>query len=128
MSGPETSIEAVGGDGGSEVVRVAFVDRPPYRITATRESGVVRSYAGSNLFVCLTKLRKDLDAEGLLRCCQGARADRFVYTFTPGARRVNRETVDIFAPAPAEIVVGPAEQRAAILAFHGLPDTGWEPE
>ncbi|MFD5319545.1 hypothetical protein [Streptomyces sp. NPDC127098] len=122
-------------------MRVVFVDRPPYRITAARESGVVRSYAGSNLFVCLTKLRKDLDAEGLLLCCQGARADvtlsgmeaqmtggRFVYTFTPGARRVNQETVDIFAPAPAGIVVGPAEQRAAILAFHGLPDTGWEPE
>ncbi|UED87585.1 hypothetical protein [Streptomyces profundus] len=136
----QVSIKAAGPDGRRETVRLTHSDQPPYAITLHRAAGGDETYEGSNLFVCLTELRKELERDGLLLCCQGARGDvtpsglesqmtggRYVYTFTPGERQVNQEYVDIFAPAAYEDVVTVAEQRAAVLAFHGLPDTGWEP-
>ncbi|MGW1376066.1 hypothetical protein ACWD6P_17555 [Streptomyces sp. NPDC002446] len=51
---------------------------------------------------------------------------RFSYTFDAAAGGINKEMVDIFAPAKLEEVVTTAVQRAAIFAFFGIEDRGEE--
>ncbi|MFE1174373.1 hypothetical protein [Streptomyces sp. NPDC058773] len=51
---------------------------------------------------------------------------RFPYTFDAASGRVNKEVVDIFAPAKLEEVVTTAVQRAAIFDFYGIEDRGEE--
>ncbi|MGW3008019.1 hypothetical protein ACWC9R_04140 [Streptomyces sp. NPDC001219] len=88
---------------------------------------------------CLRKLRKELEGEGLLLCCQGDRPDvtlsgmqgqreggRYSFTFEEESGRMKTETVDIFAPATRDEVVTTAVRRAAIFAFHGIEDRGDE--
>ncbi|GGX68664.1 hypothetical protein [Streptomyces hiroshimensis] len=120
-----------------EVVSVEPSDARPCRLTVFRGGdgghGVV--YSGDNLFACLLALRRDLERDGLLLCCQGARRDvtssgmqaqmaggRYVYKFDRASRTVNEETVDILAPAGPEDVVSVEEQRAAIFDFYGIRD------
>lgn len=62
----------------------------------------------------------DVTPSGLLNGMSGGRR---VYTFVPGAGRVDEETVDIFAPARADQVVTVEEQRVAVFRLHGLPDS-----
>lgn len=129
------------GEGGSraEVVILRFTTADPYQLTALRKGHPEVTYSGSHLTHCLRKFRKDLEAEGLLLCCQGARVDvtlsgmqaqmeggRFPYTFDAESGRVNKEVVDIFAPAKLEEVATTAVQRAAILDFYGIEDRGEE--
>jgi hypothetical protein len=80
-------------------------------------------------------IRRHLEAKGRLLCCQGARADVWpsglLRQFTDGrcAYVLERdrggrplEEVDIFSPAPAQLVVTVAAQERAVRAFHGLPE------
>ncbi|WP_049566705.1 hypothetical protein [Streptomyces sp. SBT349] len=138
---PDVVLDAVADDHRREAVEIAYSEEPPFVLRLRRGPDAAPvSFEATNLFAGLTKLRAHLEADGLVLCCQGARPDvtpsglenqmsggRYVYTFTPGTRAVNQEYVDIFAPAAREDVVTVAEQRAAVLAFHGLPDTGWQP-
>ncbi|MGW2331546.1 hypothetical protein ACWC5C_38145 [Streptomyces sp. NPDC001700] len=131
------SLIAKRGDGFTQTVDLTFSTSPPHSIQMTRAGHAPVSYEGDHLTACLRKLRKDLEAEGFLLCCQGARPDivlsgmqaqmtdgRFAYTFNPASRTINDETVDIFAPASAEDVVTTDEQRAETFRFYGLEDRG----
>ncbi|MEV6334606.1 hypothetical protein AB0M12_07800 [Nocardia vinacea] len=83
---------------------------------------------------CLLAVREYLEERGRLLCCQGARPDvwpsgmlrqfdngRRAYVLDHDRRGAELEVVDIFAPAPAEMVVSVLEQGKAVFAFHGLP-------
>lgn len=85
----------------------------------------------------LLAVRAYLEERGQLLCCQGARPDvwpsgmlrqfengRRAYVLDHDQRGGELETVDIFAPAPAEVVVSVVEQGKAVFAFHGLPWRG----
>ncbi|MFX4294924.1 hypothetical protein [Streptomyces bohaiensis] len=95
-------------------------------------SGHWKSFAGSNLFKCLLSARIDLEKEGLLLCCQGARADvfpsgmqqqvdngRFAAVLSRSAKE--REIVDIFAAAKPSQVTSVEGQRVAVYRFFNLP-------
>ncbi|WP_449478392.1 hypothetical protein [Streptomyces abikoensis] len=129
------TLECVQGGEVVEVVTVMADNVSPCQLAAVRGNGATVAYSGHSLFACLLEFRKDLERDGLLLCCQGARRDvvnsgmqsqmsggRLVYTVDMGARRVNDETVDILAPARPEDVVTVAQQRAAIFAFFGIHD------
>lgn len=86
---------------------------------------------------CLIAIREHLEEQGRLLCCQGARPNvwpsgmlrqfdngRQAYILDPDRRGAEFEVVDIFAPAPAEMVVSLLEQRKAVFAFNGLPWRG----
>ncbi|MGY0236006.1 hypothetical protein [Longispora urticae] len=112
--------------GEPSVARVEWVDQ-----------GVVFGTVDDDYLSCLVALREVLEARGLLLCCQGARPDvwpsgmlrqfengRRAYVLDPERRGEELEMVDIFAPAPAEFVVGVLAQGKAVFAFHGLPWPG----
>ncbi|WP_459960239.1 hypothetical protein [Nocardia sp. IFM 10818] len=86
---------------------------------------------------CLLAVREYLEERGWLLCCQGARPDvwpsgmvrqfdngRRAYVLDRDRRGAEFEVVDIFAPAPADMVVSVVEQGKAVFAFHGLPWRG----
>ncbi|WP_225726954.1 MULTISPECIES: hypothetical protein [unclassified Nocardia] len=86
---------------------------------------------------CLVAVREYLEERGRLLCCQGARPDvwpsgmlrqfengRRAYVLDRDRRGAELEVVDIFAPAPAEMVVSVLEQGKAVFAFYGLPWRG----
>ncbi|MGW2185584.1 hypothetical protein [Streptomyces sp. NPDC001719] len=121
----------------AEVIFISPSDAPPYELKVFRGDGSEASYPGDNLFACLLNLRRELEGQGLLLCCQGARRDvtnsgmqaqmtggRFIYTFDAGSRKVNEETVDILAPARLDEVVTVEEQRVAIFDFLGIAARG----
>ncbi|WP_156095003.1 hypothetical protein [Nocardia lijiangensis] len=85
----------------------------------------------------LLAVREYLEERGLLLCCQGARPDvwpsgmlrqfengRRAYVLDRDRRGEELEVVNIFAPAPAAMVVSVLEQGKAVFAFHGLPWRG----
>ncbi|MBT2383504.1 hypothetical protein [Streptomyces sp. ISL-11] len=122
-----------------ESIEVKASSEPPYELAVRRDGGDEVVYPGDNLFACLINLRRDLERDGILLCCQGARRDvinsglqaqmtggRFVYTSNALSRTVNEETVDILAPARPDEVVTVAEQRAAIFDFFGISDRSGE--
>lgn len=109
----------IGGD--SSATRIALLD-----------AGSLTEFSGTDHLDCLVQVRRQLEREGRLLCCQGARPDvhpsgqlrqfthgREAYVRPPEGRGEIRETVDVFAPAAPAEVVSLEEQRAAILgAFH----------
>lgn len=85
----------------------------------------------------LLVVREYLEKRGQLLCCQGARPDvwpsgmlrqfengRRAYVLDHDRHGEELETVDIFAPAPAEMVVSVVAQSKAVFAFLGLPWRG----
>ncbi|WP_228000750.1 hypothetical protein [Nocardia australiensis] len=86
---------------------------------------------------CLLAVREYLEGRGQLLCCQGARPDvwpsgmlrqfdngRRAYVLDHDRRGAELEVVDMFAPAPAEMVVSVLEQGKAVFALNGLPWRG----
>lgn len=119
---------------GSSVVPVSFeiVDRDGLCLRMRLSGGEWRSFSGSNLFKCLLGARADLEKEGLLLCCQGARPDvfpsgmqqqmengRFGTVLTPSSEK--REVVDIFGAAEPSQVASVEVQRVAVYRFYDLP-------
>ncbi|WP_433593945.1 hypothetical protein [Nocardia sp. CA-145437] len=93
--------------------------------------------ADDDYLSCLLAVREYLEARGRLLCCQGARPDvwpsgtlrqfdngRRAHVLDHDRRGAELEVVDIFAPAPAEVVVSVLDQGKAVFAFHGLPWRG----
>ncbi|GAB3119345.1 hypothetical protein GCM10027160_33200 [Streptomyces calidiresistens] len=129
----------VGRTGIEEVITLEIREGPPSGITAYREGRPGVEYTADDLTLCLLGLRRELEREGLLLCCQGARRDAvtsgslkqmtngwYVYIANPESGTVNPEPVDILAPADPIEVATCDEQRAAVFAFHGLRDRGGE--
>ena len=89
-----------------------------------------QTFRGNNLFVCLMDLRLNLEAEGYLLCCNGARPDvfpsgtlqqtthgRHAYVLSRGRELSDDDIVDILGPAPRSQVVTVEAQREAVLSF-----------
>lgn len=98
----------------------------PYWLRAELE-GLSLDYQDVDLFACLSNLRRDLEGKGTLICCAGARRDvatsgmtrqmsggRLAYVHPPDRRPGETDLVNIFDPAPSELVCTLREQAEAI--------------
>lgn len=86
---------------------------------------------GPDLWNAFLALRKNLESEGIMLCCNGARPDvwpsgmagqmgdgRSAYKARPGKRPSRDDLVDILAPTPCSEVVTVEEQVRARIARH----------
>jgi hypothetical protein len=65
------------GPGGSQVADVTVTTEPPWAVRFVLADGSVVEAVGADLFSALETVRRRLEAEGMLVCCQGARPDVF---------------------------------------------------
>ncbi|GAB3965468.1 hypothetical protein [Streptomyces sparsus] len=85
---------------------------------------------GTDYLDCLLQVRRQLEREGRLLCCQGARPHvhpsgqlrqftngREAYVLPPDAQDAAPATVDIFAPALPGDVASLQDQRMAVLSY-----------
>ncbi|WP_156756345.1 hypothetical protein [Actinokineospora pegani] len=119
-----TAIRAIG-----EKVNVFLqISTPPsiLRVRLTDEE-FERVYEEVDLLECLKSARRDLEAMGLLLCCQGARLNvfpsgmtrqmtegRLAYSLEAGKELSDDDLVDIFAPADCSEVATLEDQLAAM--------------
>lgn len=128
------SIQLLAVGGGSSIVPVSFevLDGEGAGLRMKFLGGHWKSFGGSNLFKCLIGARIDLEKEGLLLCCQGARAavfpsgmqqqmdnGRFAAVLSRSAEE--RKIVDIFVVAKPSQVTSVEGQRVAVYRFFNLP-------
>ncbi|MFG2918933.1 hypothetical protein ACGF0D_39380 [Kitasatospora sp. NPDC048298] len=105
-----------------------YVGQPSTALIALLDGESLTQINGTDYLDCLTQARRQLERDGRLLCCQGARPDvhpsgqlrqftngRQAYVSFPDARGEAPETVDIFAPAAPEDAVTLDDQRAAII-------------
>lgn len=135
---PVKALVAQSSTGQQVSVRIETLGIYPHRLGCTREDGTeteYEEYEAGNFFRCLALLREDLETEGFLLCCQGARLNIFqsglqiqmsdglyAYECDAALEGMSQREVYIFDPAPFAEVGTVEEQRQAIYAFHGLPD------
>jgi hypothetical protein len=125
-------LDIVDGAGRTTKSALAIYDIVPARVILTSGSLAVEA-EGEDLLVCLIGIRRQLEAEGLNLCCQGARPDvwpsgqlrqftngRFGYVLTTGPADAVPEEVDLFAPADAKEIGTVEQQRETVFRFHGL--------
>lgn len=130
-----TTLVAQSRSGATESVQIELLETHPHRIACMRQDCTIREFEAGNFFRCLSLFREELEREGFLLCCQGARLDitlsgmqaqmsdgLHAYTFDPQTRTVNQTEVYILDPAPCSEVGTVEEQRRAIYALHGLPE------
>ena len=95
----------------------------PWNLRAEFDDGTVWEVRDTDLFECLVRIREQLEAEGGLICCEGARKDVFPSGMARqmgGARQAYRtaqdrvvngsKLVDIFAATDCQAVVTVSEQ------------------
>ena len=124
---------AVGAAGEEVSVLLEIPDKPPLNVKLVRADGMSSDFVGSDLFECMIEIRRSLEEESLLLCCQGARPDVFpsgmarqmgdgrrAYILRPGVLLTDEDLVDIFAPAPSTAVVTVDQQRRAVKTFFGF--------
>jgi len=88
------------------------------------DDGRMLSASGSDYFACLVSIRRELEAEGIVVCCQGARKDVWpsgmardmaaglqAYVLTIGRTPLRHELVAIFDPADRKLIGTVAEQE-----------------
>ncbi|MFJ7912694.1 hypothetical protein [Kitasatospora sp. NPDC096204] len=123
----EFGLQTVDSDGLVESVTI-YVGQPSTALIALLDGESLTQINGTDYLDCLTQARRQLEQDGRLLCCQGARPDvhpsgqlrqftngRQAYVRFPDARGEAPETVDIFAPASPEDAVTLDDQRAAII-------------
>ena len=128
------SLTAASRDGRSERIRLDIDDPAGSSVTLVRSSGEETVHAGVDLFECLQGIRRHLESEGLLLCCQGARPDvfpsgvfrqmsngRYAYPLRRDPPLTDEDLVDIFAPADISEVGTVDDQRRAVARFFGFP-------
>lgn len=99
-------------------VVLSFSTGHPWHLRAAFDDGEVWDIEDRDLFECLIKVRRRLEAQGALICCEGSRPDVYPSGMARqmgGARRAYRlvadratqvpTLVDIFSPAPCSMVV-----------------------
>lgn len=105
-----------------------YLGDPSTALIALLDAGSRTEFSGADYLDCLTQARRQLERDGRLLCCQGARPNVHssgqLRQFTNGRQAYVRhsepssevpETVDIFAPASPEDIVNLDDQRAAII-------------
>lgn len=127
----EYALSAVGADGRVIAVSVVIAGESPAQIDVSW-SGWSGRIAGGERFDfldCMESLRRKLETDGYLLCCQGARHDavpsgmsrdmsngRLMYILRPDEPGPN-ELVDIFAPADCSQVVTFDQQKNDYLNY-----------
>jgi hypothetical protein len=119
------------GPSGTEPADLLIVPDPPTRLRVVLANGRVLEAEGPDLFGCLMEVRRHLEADGLLICCQGARRDvhpsgmarqmvsgRMAYRLPLDGQPGSDDLVDIFAPAMCDEVVTVADQLAWVRTRH----------
>jgi hypothetical protein len=119
------------GPGGGQVADVTVTTEPPWAVRFVLADGSVVEAVGADLFSALETVRRRLEAEGMLVCCQGARPDVFPSGMARqmgGGRRAYQlrrerrvgpaDLVDVFEPADRAEVVTVDEQYAAVQRFY----------
>jgi hypothetical protein len=130
-------LTAASRDGRSEVIRLGIDDPAGSSIRLVRAGGEETVHAGVDLFECLQGVRRHLESEGLLVCCQGARPGvfpsgmsrqmsngRYAYPLRRDPPLTDADLVDIFAPAEISEVGTVDDQRRAVAKFFGFPGGG----
>lgn len=106
--GPDTTVD----------VEATIVTEPPYRLRLAFPDGRIVESEGEDLFHALELVRLELEADGLLVCCQGARPDVYpsgmarqmsgglrAYRHLPDRRPTRDDIVNVFDPADCHEVV-----------------------
>ena len=109
--------------------RLTIEDASPWQLRLEC-GGIQYSSEGLDLFESLTSLRRQLEADGLALCVEGARSDvfpsgmsrqmsggRMAYRIVRGRRSGPDDVVDVFDPTCCDSVVGVDEQLAAVRAL-----------
>lgn len=122
---------AVTGSATKRLVVLTFSMGHPWRLHALFDDRVAWDVEDSDLFECLIQVRKRLESEGGLICCEGARWDVFpsgmarqmggarrAYRLVPDRTAESPALVDIFAPTPCDAVVSVSEQIESVRKLH----------
>jgi hypothetical protein len=125
-------LDVVDPEGRITASTLTLYDAVPARLVLTCR-GLLLDVEGEDLLDCLIDLRRQLEAEGLNLCCQGARSDvwpsgqlrqftngRVGYVLAPRPPGDAHEEVDLFAPAQPHEIGSIEQQRKAVFRFHGL--------
>ncbi|MFJ4672783.1 MULTISPECIES: hypothetical protein [Streptomycetaceae] len=123
----EVGLQTVDAAGLVGHVRIYLAGLSAARI-ALLDTGSCTEFSGTDYLDCLTQARRQLERDGRLLCCQGARPNvhpsgqlrqftngRQAYVRRPGPSSAATETVDIFAPASPEDIVNLDDQRTAVI-------------
>ncbi len=105
-------------------------------LTLKLADGRIWTAAEPDYFECLVSIRRSLEKNDLAICCQGARKDVWAsgmardmgaglraYVLKEGRKASIDDLVDIFDPAPAEVVATVAEQELYAKKWLGQPKT-----
>lgn len=117
------TIEALTSDGTTLRVEVRFSSSEPWTVELVLPDQTVVSASGADLFYALREVRQQLEHNGLLLLCNGARLDvwpsgmsgqmsggRAAYVRRRGAGSTADDLVDIFDPAsPASVATVDAQ-------------------
>jgi len=113
---------------GKSGTRSATIDYGPRgdlcHLQLTLDDGRTFKAAGFDYFACLISVRRELEAEGLVVCCQGARRDVWpsgmgrdmgaglvAYALTIGRAPRQDEQVLVLAPADPDLIGTVADQE-----------------
>ncbi|NVK78912.1 hypothetical protein [Streptomyces morookaense] len=129
----EVHLIAAGHDGRREAVVLEVEDSGTPDVKLVRTDGTTTVHPDVDLFECLKAVRRTLEEEGLLLCCQGARPmvfpsgmgrqmsnGRLAYTLRRDPPLTNADLVDIFASAQFSEVGTVEDQRRAVMRFFGF--------
>ncbi|MFC1420893.1 hypothetical protein [Streptacidiphilus cavernicola] len=132
---PESvTLSTVNASGEQAQVKFEISDQPPANIKMSDNDLGIVEFGGVDLFDCLINVRKFLELNGRLLCCQGACPSvlpsgmtrqmtdgRMAYRLRDdGVALSDEDLVDIFAPAECFEVVGVVEHRRAVIDFYGF--------
>lgn len=118
-------LRTVSGEGEQHACVVLFSSEPPWTVEVVLNDRSRARGEGTDLFEALKSARRRLDEEGLLLCCNGARANARpspsaaaagaeVVHLVPWLRpATGRDVVPLLAPAGAEAVVTVEAQEQA---------------
>lgn len=118
-------LQATSGEGGQHTCVVRFSSEPPWTVEVVVDDRSRARGEGTDLFEALKSARRHLDEEGLLLCCNGARANAHpspsaaeagaeVIHLVPRLRpATGRDIVPLLAPAESEAVVPVEAQEQA---------------
>lgn len=127
------SLTAASDDGRREEIDLEVDDSGTPSIKLVRANRMTSVHQGGDLFECLKGLRRHLEVEGLLVCCQGSRPTvfpsgmgrqmsngRLAYPLRRDPPLTDADLVDIFAPAKLSEVGTVEDQRRAVMEFFGF--------
>src|SRR5687767_13231094 len=127
MSSNHHVLATCGNSGPGIDVELMILSENPAVLQVKIGSSAVRDFSGVDLFECLLAVRVELESQGLLLCCQGARKNvspsgmtrqmsngRLAYVLPAKGAVSDDDLVDVFAPAACVDVASIDDQKAEI--------------